>query len=844
MNASENPATLSDQARLAMRRWFWLPLLLGAVLLLIWALLTGWPPAIIAIDINQHRADTPAAIPNGAVELQQTFVARRDGLQEIELLLVKHDGAAAPDSQLIIQVRDDSGNLIVQEFLPTNTLTHNDRYTVRFNPQPHSADHTYTLTLRGQNNATVSAWGYAHDVYADGALTQSEPETARDLRFITRYRLTVTGALHLLRDTVSSEAILLVTALLVLPMPGLLLLQGYETIAVVRARRAANAVSPGILGPEPSVIVVLALGFALGLGMWAIVWQWMTVLDRHWWPQALWAVTILGWLTIITGRIYVMRRGKGVIRPKYIFRWQDALLITLLILALAVRLLAVRDLAFPAWVDSSRHALITRIMTFNGNMLTDYHPLLPVDSAPYHYGFHAMAATLSQMLGGDLAQLLLTFGQLLNALLVLAVYGGGVLMTQRRTAALIAALLVALPLYFPAYYVSWGRYTQLTGMLLLAVLLGLTWRVCTQTVWRKVDWWAATLIGVLAGGLFLIHVRVFLIYLPLVIVFWAFNRARASVTLLVGGVIGALVVLPRLLAVAPSVTPDRVLSPIPGYNSFPTSYITPGWERQFYALAALTLLAAAIAAGRDLYRRDAQQVRWYIAVLALGVWVGLLFLLLAGERVGLPESWLLNLNAMIITLFLPVAVVIGIGADRLWLWLRDAHWLVQLVGYGVTGVLLLATLLFGVQRQITIVNEQTVLADSADKTALAWAYKHLPDDAHIAVSSWHWLGTTWAAHDGGAWFLPMTGQMTTTPPIDYIYNPDIKAATTAFNQGAVVIEDWSTVDSAEFLHRHGITHVYVGSRGGFFNERQLLDNPALRLLYSRDGTFIFALTQP
>ena len=47
--------------------------------------------------------------------------------------------------------------------------------------------------------------------------------------------------------------------------------------------------------------------------------------------------------------------------------------------------------------------------------------------------------------------------------------------------------------------------------------------------------------------------------------------------MLAGGIIGVLVVLPRLLVVAPSATPDRVFSPIPGYNSFPVSYITPGW---------------------------------------------------------------------------------------------------------------------------------------------------------------------------------------------------------------------------------------------------------------------------
>ena len=175
------------------------------------------------------------------------------------------------------------------------------------------------------------------------------------------------------------------------------------------------------------------------------------------------------------------------------------------------------------------------------------------------------------------------------------------------------------------------------------------------------------------------------------------------------------------------------------------------------------------------------------------VWVGVLFLLLAGERVGLPESWLFNLNAMVITLFFAGCAGNRHWRDRLVMAARCSLAGAKLVGYAVTGALL-ATLLFGGNGKSPLSMSRRAPADSADKTALAWAFNNLPADSNIAVNSWLWSGQTWAGHDGGAWFLPVTGQKTTTPPIDYIYNADLRASVTAFNQAATAIDDWSTVD--------------------------------------------------
>jgi len=111
-----------------------------------------------------------------------------------------------------------------------------------------------------------------------------------------------------------------------------------------------------------------------------------------------------------------------------------SLLLLLLLAALALRFVAVRDLAFPPWVDSSRHALITAVMASTGRAPDGYAPYLPVETFPYHFGFHTLSAGLALLTGWALPGLLLTLGQLLNGLLPLSVYAAGRLFVGRGAA--------------------------------------------------------------------------------------------------------------------------------------------------------------------------------------------------------------------------------------------------------------------------------------------------------------------------------------------------------------------------------------------------------------------------
>lgn len=785
---------------------------------------------VVAEDTAQGRLDTALPASQGDFQIEQTFTPRRDGLSEVELLLVRYgEGAmgAADPGTFSMALHDETGALVVAEHLSAGELSHNQIYLLRFPPQEDSAGHRYTLRLSGNEHNSVSAWGYSLDADAGGALRLSgrPPEggtAAADLRYVTRYTLTV-------GDTIAAafaptrEWLLLLAALLFLPLPGVWLL------LLVRPRGWDRAAWWGV-------------ALSLGVAAWPVLWQWVSLAGGRWSGAMLWWVVGGGWAAAVAvarwrGRSLAGREAQPApSAPKGQSAILAYALLTILILAAtASRFVAVRDLAFPPWVDSSRHALITAVMLDSGRIPTDYASYLPVDHFPYHYGFHTLSASLILMTGSALPGALLFLMQLLGGLLPLTVYAAGWLVTRRRIVGLWAAFLVALPFFFPGYYATWGRMTQLSAMMVMPVLLALTWRAGRD--WPRV--WP--LVAMSAAGVFLIHFRVFLFYLPFAaLVAVGCLLARRSARGLAGaGLLGAILVAPRLIELLIVTEPLATVSrSLPGYNDFPMGYITTGWERAFLIAAAI---AAAVVIGAVALRR-----RWAIFPFLLLLWVGVLFTLLAGERLGLPESLVVNLNSMYITLFLPQSLLLAIVAGRIGAWTQRllGNSPLGVVSAAAVGILLGALALFGWRQQSNSLNPQTILALPQDMAALQWIDDNLPADARVAVSSWRWLGETWAGSDGGAWIVPLTGRESTTPPIDHIYNVELFADVRAFNEAAVAVTDWSAPEAADWLVAQGVTHVFVGRRGGFLDPAALSRNPSLTLIYAHDGTFVFAVAAP
>uniref|UniRef100_UPI0035AFE809 hypothetical protein n=1 Tax=Promineifilum sp. TaxID=2664178 RepID=UPI0035AFE809 len=78
--------------------------------------------------------------------------------------------------------------------------------------------------------------------------------------------------------------------------------------------------------------------------------------------------------------------------------------------------------------------------------------------------------------------------------------------------------------------------------------------------------------------------------------------------------------------------------------------------------------------------------------------------------------------------------------------------------------------------------------------------------------------------------------------VDHIYNADLFAQVRAFNERGFAVEDWGDPAAADWLRAQGVTHVFVGQRGGYFDPAELSRNPSLELVYRGGGAFVFALT--
>jgi hypothetical protein len=845
-----NTNGLGEQTRGLVRENPWIILLAGGVLMLL--LLLAWSMAspqsftplfesLESTDIEQERIDTLLPAPQGELAFTQTFIPRHNGLSEIELTLLRYGEPAAGESaQFWLQLMNERGELVTEEFFPTASISHNQVVRLRTAAQNNSKGQQYTLKLLGTPDNPVSAWGYSLDVYEDGALSQvgarpgsKDAGAVQDLRFLTRYQLTWSDAFRSVGESFYYEGLLFLLALLVIPLPGVLLL------LVEHAYRIRQKSSDGD-GRRDAWDPAAWWGAALALGVaaWPVIWSLTTLVWARWNAWLLAMVVIAGWLVAVVywwcnrrqcGEVVGLSGLRAPISAPW--HWDHLLLAGILFVGLAVRLVAIRDTPVLPWVDASRHALITAVMAQTGQTISDYAPYLPVDRFPYHYGFHTLSSTLMMLSDWPLDRLLLYLGQLLNALVPLTMFAAVWLLVRQRSAGYLAAFLVALPFFFPAYYTTWGRLTQLTAVLLLPVLLAFTWQlVHGREAWID-RWW---LVGILAAGLFLIHFRVLVYYLPFPLLTLLVNRFRRTAWVLASAILAFILLLPRILGLLGDTDPVQRLSrTIPDYNKFPVNYLTTGWEQAFWVLAALALLLTLIAA----YRRQS----WVLLPFVLLGWVVTLFATLSIDRLGLPVPSVVNLNSMYIMLFIPLAIFLSVVFAQVWQLLNQQNWQVGFVAYFLTGAFLTAMLVFGVRRQVNMLNLQTLLVQPEDIVGLRWLEDNLPQDSLVAVNSWRWLGETWAGSDGGAWILPLTGRAVTTPPIDHIYNPDLFTQVREFNQSASNVSDWSNPAQAAWLRDQGVSHIYVGKRGGFFDPAKIAANPKFKLLFDQSGVFIFAV---
>jgi hypothetical protein len=262
------------------------------------------------------------------------------------------------------------------------------------------------------------------------------------------------------------------------------------------------------------------------------------------------------------------------------------------------------------------------------------------------------------------------------------------------------------------------------------------------------------------------------------------------------------------------------------FGAFPWRFLNAGLGRYATALAGVGL-------AWGLFQRKQ-------FALILAIWVGTMYFLANLGAFGLPGSWLINLDSVAITLFMPVSVAAGSLLSqliRLWeaallRWQR-LYW----ACLALAGLLLL---ILGARNIITVLNPATYLFRQADRAAIDWIDKNIPPGETILINPFLWGYGVYAGNDGGFWISPLSGRKTLPPPVIYGFGGqaeyfEIEAVCKeVLAQGSQPDELWS------LLRSHGVRYIYLGVRGGPISPYELSNSPRFRLLYHQFGTWVFA----
>ncbi|MFN2201396.1 MAG: hypothetical protein ACK2UO_09320, partial [Caldilineaceae bacterium] len=558
-----------------------------------------------------------------------------------------------------------------------------------------------------------------------------------------------------------------------------------------------------------------------------------------------------------------------------------ALFVSLLLLAIFTRWLQVRALVLPNWVDSVHHVMIARLIVQTGALPLSYEPYIANSVFSYHWGFHSLVAWVAWIYGlstpFQIASLTLVLGQVINVLMLWALYAAGRVLFASRRAGFLAAALGMFVSWMPAYYAAWGRYPHLTGMAVAVTLLAGLWRLA-ETRSASWGWWGVVVLS--AAGVSLIHVRVAVftaLFAVLLLVWIAISRMRTSkdrvsvLTVLARWMTAALaavlLIAPWLLRLSthPRVsetiirqTSEKVawseaLNRIPwrqvwvpgmrpitalatgGVSEFLLRHEATKWALWGSGTLLVLLLLIAILNRR---RRKGHVPFPWAGLILVYAWTACLLLLVNSDIAGIPTLGFVSVSAAAITFFAPASlsasgiVTWASGVVIPLRWLRPA-----------AVIMTMAIALWGAAHMRDIVNPSTVLVDAQDLSALNWVCENTPSDARFAVDTWLWQGTTYAGDDAGYWISVLCDRQTIVPPVIYALTAS-RADVVRLNSE---LSEWTAIQSQSneaivtYLRSHAISHLFVGRHARHLDPAKLASSLDLELLYNSDSAYVFGL---
>ncbi len=858
-------------------------------------------------DLTQPRHSQTAGEIWGTQTVGQTFVAEKGGLNRLDVFLATY-------------ARDNAGPVIFH--LRESPTATQDLATVRFDaadvqdnayrqfpfpPLGDSENHAYYFFFEAPEarpGNAITVWASPTDAYSQGQDYLAGQPQPGDLAFRTYadYGLVQIGR-DLWRGLRGHAGTALLAAILfVVPGAGVLALFG--GVLGVGYWVLETCPGPGIGDWRPVPVqgleigdwefVILAAGLSVAIAPLLILLTSVAGLTLSRGPIAAWLIlcSILAALPTLRQHLFPISNpwtGTGLQSP--IPNTQSPipaiLLLVIFIATLATRLLLVQDLVTPMWGDSYHHTLIAQLLVDHGGLFQSWEPYAPLQSFTYHFGFHSNVALFHWLTGTPVLKSVIIVGQILDALAPLMIYPLVRRLGGTSWAGLTAVLVASLLSPMPAGYINWGRYTQLTGMVVLPVAATLTIDAISSEDWA---WRRLILAGIAVAGLVLTHYLVTLLFVPFVLAYLLWWNGRNQVfsreqnlpssdqqtfrhTRVRRGKTWFLlsrVARPWLRAGAVGVMAGLLITP--WILNLRTGYLPRVLAGRFGGGAGTTYFQAAYNAVGDLF---AFVPPWLIALAVAGavwggwqrrplavvtsLWTALLILVANPNLIGLPGAGVVNNFMLQIALYLPLSMLAGAGVgdlieraihvrDGIWARTRTTKVVTTDVRRGIVAALIIVAALAGARWRLMDVDYRYRLVTPADLKAMQWIRDNTPEDAKFLVNSLTAFGGHTVVGDDAGWWIPyFTGRRTTVPPATYgmetSEDPSYPERVEAFYRD-ITARPLDTPEAAQVLRANGVTHIYVGAAGGeLLNPRTLRQSSFYHLLYERDGVMILDLTK-
>ena len=495
----------------------------------------------------------------------------------------------------------------------------------------------------------------------------------------------------------------------------------------------------------------------------------------------------------------------GLVLAGLIHSWKTAFnktwLLTLGLLAVFViwRLWQARELVFPNWVDSQHHVLIIRKIIENGGLPSTLEPYLP-GPFYYHFSFHAVTAFFSVLSGLAPEKAVLLLGQVLNACVGISVYALAKAVGRDWRVGILAAFFVTFVTKMPGYYLSWGRYTLLMGVMILPVAMAEVMSVKK----RNERWWHMAGLSLLSAGTLLSHY--FTAFL--LVLFLAF--------------LGLQWLVETILSKENNWKPISNIA----ISTFTGLVFASRWYYRIFMYSNATsrpvvrmMEAVALEGSWDYFLSVMGPISGYILI-GLGV-IGLLW-----SAIKTDKFYFYGWALLVLALSLPTGL-------RLMNFRYDYYALISFIPIAISSALAIililqnfltkkkyATILilslgatfsvFGAIQNHRAINQETILATKSDLVAMQWIEAHTLEEARFFINTVGWSPNNYRGVDGGGWILPITGRWSLVPTIFYPMSADedFIQKTVDIGARASTITDcgdnfWSLVNEAE------INYLYI-----------------------------------